>query len=99
VTPPYFVRFLPQRAAAYQAMRAFARVEEIPDPNPVEEWDGKRTVHCIATAPDGRQYGIGYEWTAEQAVRCLPRQPQPRFDCPSAVWPADVRVPLRELRR
>lgn len=97
--PPYFVRFLPQREAAFASLRAFARDNDLPTPNPTEDWDGKRTVRLEGTAADGRKYAIGYEWTPEQLLRYLPRAPQPRFDCPSAAWPADVRVPLREIRR
>lgn len=99
MTPPWFVRHLPQRAAAFKIMAQFARDEGFPEPPVDEVLQRDGLVHLLGEAPDGRAYGVGYEWTPEQLLRYLPRRPQPRFDCPSAIWPADVLVPRREVRR
>lgn len=96
-TPPWFTRFLPQRDAALHAVRQFAAEEGEKSPDIVERYDGKARVVCIGTAVDGREFGIGYEWTPEQLHRYLPpRSPQPVFGG-SARWPADVLVPLRQI--
>lgn len=97
--PPWFVRHLPQREAAFAAVRRFVDLEGLPVTPLSEGWDGKRLVVVHGTTPDGRSYGIGYEWTAEQLARYLPRRPpQPRFE-EGGSWPTDVLVPLRTVHR
>lgn len=100
MTPPWFVRFLPQREAAFKAMRAFSIEHndgEVVEPS--ETRIAERTVQLIAATFEGREYSIGYEWTDEQVRRYLPaRPPEPNF-YGGAAWPADVLVPPREIRR
>lgn len=97
MTPPWFVRHLPQRAAAFTLMAQFARDEGFAEPPVREVMQRDGLVHLYGEAPDGREYGVGYEWTREQLHRYLPpRPPQPRFEGGGA-WPADVLVPLRAI--
>lgn len=97
MTAPWFARFLPQREAAFHVMRQFARDEGFPESSVDEVRAGPRVVHLLGEAPDGRQYGVGYEWTDEQLTRYLPpRPPQPRFEGGGA-WPVDVLVPRRKV--
>lgn len=98
MTPPWFTRFLPQREAALSVLRRFAAEEGESADSVTERYDGRRTVMFVGIARDGREFGIGYEWTPEQAHRYAPRQRQPVFRG-SARWPADVFVPLRAIRR
>lgn len=95
---PWFVRHLPQRAAALVAIGRFAAENGFAVPEVEERMAGRRTVHFVGTSPDGREFGIGYEWTPKQLARYVPRQPQPNFTG-SARWPADVLVPLRKVPR
>lgn len=97
MTPPWFTRFLPQRDAAFRIMAQFARDEGFAEPPVSEVLQRDGLVHLLGTAPDGREYGVGYEWTPEQVRRYSPpRAPQPVFGG-SARWPADVLVPLRQI--
>lgn len=98
MTPPWFTRFLPQREAAFSAVRQFVEREGLPVTPLSERYDGARMVVVHGKTPDGRAYGIGYEWLPEQLHRYLPpRAPQPVF-VDTAAWPVDVLVPLRALR-
>lgn len=97
--PPYFVRFLPQRAAAFEIMRKFAlKHNDGENVEPSEVWDGARRVSLIAATFEGREFGLAYEWTPEQVVRYTPARAEPVFTS-SARWPAVVPAPLREIRR
>lgn len=99
MTPPWWVGHLPQRAAAFHVMAQFARDEGFAEPPVREVLQRDGLVHLYGEAPDGREYGVGYEWTEEQRRRYVPPMPpQPRFDGGGA-WSADVLVPLRQIAR
>lgn len=98
MTPPWWTRHLPQRKAAFHVMAQFARDEGFAEPPIDEVYVHDGLVHLLGESPNGREYGVGYEWTEEQRRRYTPPMPpSPRFDCAAARWPADVLVPLRRL--
>lgn len=96
---PWFVRFLPQRAAAISAIDRFAAENGFVVPDLDERMAGAHTVHFVGLSPDGREFGIGYEWTPEQLWRYLPALPPAPNFYGGASWPADVSVPLRAIVR
>ena len=65
------------REAAYRIVRAFARKHALRDPAVIEEHGPGDRVRIIATAPDGRQYSVTYEWeNPAPRPRKFTRQPR-----------------------
>lgn len=66
---PAFCAKLPQRAAAFRAVARLAEAKGFPLTDLIERRvTGKNLVELRGAAPDQREFGIGYEWTDEQAA-------------------------------
>lgn len=67
---PAFCHGLPQRALAFETYRRFMKAHGHEYRPPVEEacLSRDRAVTLIGTAPDGRQFGVGYKWTERDEV-------------------------------
>ena len=59
---PPAIADLPARAAAWKAYHEFADQEGFEPSNTREQRLYDRTVRFVGEAPDGRTFGIGYEW-------------------------------------
>lgn len=53
------------RRAALEAVHRFCAAERLPLPPHLVEHDEGKVVRFVGAAPDGRQYAIGYERSAQ----------------------------------
>lgn len=87
---PAFVAALPVRAAAWSAYCRFCESEGFAVPAPEEIPRDERSAQFVGTAPDGRAFGIGYEWSLADEIAACRRAKR-------GTWPTDVKVPLRTI--
>lgn len=67
---PAFLETSVKRLAAYKAHARFCQQQGFPYRQPIERRRGtERVVEMIATAPDGQEYCIGFEWTEIEDAR------------------------------